>query len=577
MGETGATIPSRPQRRGGLPAHRTVAVPQELPGVPPRDRARGTEADTTEAPTTEAQIRSTDVHGPGGQSHHGDVGAADAGVVAAGGPGAARSEPTPPRTSRLFGRDLLFVAVLSLPLVSATVVSPVLAHLLPPDQFGTLASAIALHQALVVLAVLGLDQAMILLRAETGSDHTARSIIAIGLVCATVLTGLAFVTEPLWGPAMGFPEVDPILPVVIGWTPLASGVLMASALLMSQDRLAAFASVNVMASIGGQLVGLGVVLIGEQRTAGAYALGNLVTLAAALPVALFLVRPRARALIELPLAGRALRLGLPLVVSNTAVYVLNASDRLVVLKIAGPEEAGRYQIAYVVGNLAVLLLSMVDGAWLTRIAAVREDAPRWLALSLARSGLLRLMTPVIVGITLAAPLVLRFVAPEQFRPAELLVVTFLVALSGFPVLLGVAWSLELMTRKRTRLVAVCAITAAVANVVLNIVLVPVWGIAGAAAATVAAFTVEAVCYWIAVPRGVAVPRIPRRLLVAAVLAVAFSAATLAVPDTLTWELVRFALAAACLPWLLLAWRRAKRTLEQGLAPVAEDAGAPVPS
>ncbi len=516
------------------------------------------------------------MHGPGRHSPQGDVEAAEAGNVPDGGSAAAAGGPTPPRTSRLFGRDLLYVAVLSLQLVSATVVSPVLAHVLPPDQFGTLASAIALHQALVVLAVLGLDQAMVLLRAETGSDHTARSIVAVGLVCSTTLTGLAFVTEPLWGPAMGFPHMDPIVAIVIGWTPLASGVLMASALLMSQDRLTAFAAINVLSSIGGQLVGLGVLLIGGQRTAGAYAVGNLVTLAATLPIAMVLVRPRFRGVIEVPLTSRALRLGLPLMVSNAAVYVLNASDRLVVLKILGPEEAGRYQIAYVVGNLAVLLLSMVDGAWLTRIAAVREDAARWLALSLARSGLLRLMTPVIVGITLAAPLVLRVVAPAEFRPADLVVVTFLVALSGFPVLLGVAWSMELMTRKRTRLVASCAITAAVANVAINIVLVPVWGIAGAAAATVAAFTVEAVGYWIVVPRVVSVPRIPRRLLVAAVLAVAFSAATLWIPDTLTWELVRFGLAVACLPWLLLAWRRARRTLEDGLAPAAaEGSGAAV--
>jgi O-antigen/teichoic acid export membrane protein len=486
----------------------------------------------------------------------------------------------PHRSSSLFGRDLLYVVVLSLQLVSATVVSPVLAHVLPGVEFGHLSSAIALHQVLVVLALVGLDQAMVVLRAESGGDATARTLVAAGLVMAVLTTGLAFVTEPLWGPALGFPAGDPIVPVVIGWTPLASGVLMVSALLLSQDRLLAFAAVNVLASIGGQVAGLCVLFIGGHRTATAFAVGNLITLTATLLLGIVLVRPRVTGLREVATTRRALRLGLPLMISGLAVFVLNASDRLVVQRLLGAEEAGRYQIAYVVGNLAVLLLSFTDGAWLPRIVALRDEASRWRAISLARSGLLKLMTPVILGVTLAAPLVLTIVAPASMRPEDLHAVVYLVALAGFPVLLGVGWSWELMTRKRTRGLAAGAIGAALANVALNIALVPVLGLVGAAAATVAAFALEAVAYWIAVPRHVRVPRTSRRLLAGGAAAAAVSAATLFLPHTTTWDLVRFGLAVACLPWLWAAWKSARGTMEAGLAGLParapEDEAEPAP-
>ncbi|HZH21047.1 MAG TPA: lipopolysaccharide biosynthesis protein [Geodermatophilus sp.] len=505
------------------------------------------------------------MHGSGGPSSRPEAVAAADGHLVAEGAGMEEEEPGHARSSQLFGRDLLYVGVLSLQLVTATVVSPVLAHVLPGAEFGHLSSAIALHQVLVVLALIGLDQAMILIRAETGSDHTARTLVGVGLLVALGLTGLAYVSRSTWGPALGFPTDAPIVGIVVGWTPLAAGVFMVSALLLSQDRLTAFATVNVLAALGGQAAGLIVLFVGDERTASGYATGNLVTLTLTLLLGLVLVRPRLPRRVELQVTRRAVRLGLPLMVSGLAVFVLNASDRLVIQRLLGPEEAGRYQIAYVVGNLAVLLIGMIDGAFLPRIAAVREDRARWVVIGLARSGLLKLMSPVILGVTLAAPLVLTVVAPSDFRPAELHPVVYLVALAGLPVLLGVGWVWELMTRKRTRGLAASAIVAALANVVVNLVLVPTWGLVGAAAATVAAFAVESLGYRIALPRGVALPRIPRSLVLGVLAAAAVSAGTLWLPHTLTWNAVRFGLAVACLPWLLHQLRSARARLERGVA------------
>jgi hypothetical protein len=88
---------------------------------------------------------------------------------------------------------------------------------------------------------------------------------------------------------------------------------------------------------------------------------------------------------------------------------------------------------------------------------------------------------------------------------------------------------------------------------------------GAAAATVAAFAVESLGYRVALPRGVALPRIPRSLVLGVLAAAAVSAGTLWLPHTLTWNAVRFGLAVACLPWLLHQLRSARARLERGVA------------
>jgi O-antigen/teichoic acid export membrane protein len=100
-------------------------------------------------------------------------------------------------------------------------------------------------------------------------------------------------------------------------------------------------------------------------------------------------------------------------------------------------------------------------------------------------------------------------------------------------------------------------TAAVVNVGLNIVLVPHWGLAGAAAATLAAFVIQSVLHRLSLPSTVVWPRTPLPIMLAGAGAAVLSLATLALPQTPAWNGARFGLAVSCLPWLLYQLRRAQ--------------------
>ena len=486
----------------------------------------------------------------------------------------------------LFGRGLLYVAVWSLQLLSSILAYPILAHLMPPGEFGQLAAAVSLSQVLVALAIVGVDQAVILIRAESGSDLPARSLIGFGLALATVVTSVLASTAPLWSTQLGFPGAAPLVLLTLGWTVPAVGVLLASVMLLSQDRLKAFSVVNVLYGVGGQAVGMALLLTTGSRTAATYAVGNLVALTVTMLLGFALVRPRWRSITDVALAGRALRLGMPLMISSLAVFVLNAGDRLVIQRMLGAADAGRYQIAYNVGNIAIILLGLASQAWAPHIAAVRDEVRRWALIAHTREALLRLMIPVIIGLTLGAPLGLMIAAPASFRPEELLVVTFLVAASGFPVLIGNATARALITLERTSGLAVAALAAAAANIALNVLLIPVWGLAGSALATLAAFTVQTLLLRAALPRRIAWPGVPRHLAAAACAACAAAAATVLLPQGPIWIAGRFLVALACVPWFLRtlhaarageAGRRARHRAERrrrGEAPQVTWAGLP---
>jgi O-antigen/teichoic acid export membrane protein len=473
-------------------------------------------------------------------------------------PSTPHDQPSGSPAGGLFGRGLLYVVVFSFQTIAALLVSPILAHLIGPEEFGRLASAIALHQLLAVFAILGLDQAVVLQRAADGNSRAARGLVAVAFACALTAVGLAWLTAPWWEAALGFSGASHLLAITMLWTVPGAAVYVVLSLLLAEDRLRIFTLVSASSAVGGQILGVLLVLFVE-RSAVTYAWGNVISYGLAVLIGSLAVRPRPRGLLDTHTTWRAVRLGVPLAVSGLATFVLNAGDRIVVQRLLGAAEVGRYQVAYTMGYVVVLLMVFVSQSWTPRFAVLTERTERVFLQGQARDQLYRLLIPTVIGITLVAPLALRIVAPASFQPETLSLVVFLVAVSAFPVAAGGASGRELVMLRRGRSIAAAACAAAVLNVALNIVLVPIWGIAGAAAATVLAFALSAILQRRLLVATTPWPRTPSRLSALILAASVFSAGSTFLPQTLDWNLGRLVLALACLPWLILELRRARGT------------------
>ncbi len=473
--------------------------------------------------------------------------------------------PTAPRRGRhlprsdgqsLFGRGLLYVAVLAVPLLSATVLSPILMHVLGPGDFGLVSVAISLNQLLVAVALVGLDQAVMIQRAEDGDSIASRGIVALSFVVSAVVMGIAAATETWWASAFGFAGATDVVWMTLAWTAPAGPVLMMVTLLLAENRLRPFALLALVSTTGGQLVALGFVLVGSARPA-VYLEGAVLITVIALVLGAVLTKPRWSGIRDTPVATRALRLGLPMAMNAIAGYVLNAGDRILIQRLLGPVEVGRYQLAYTIGYVVVVLMFYVSQSWTPRFAELRDPGERMALHGTSRNRLYRLLAPTVLGVGLAAPVALRVVAPASFRPQDLSIVVVLIAVSAVPVAAGGAIGRELLTQRRGRAIAAAAIAAAVANVGLNLALLPIWGILGAAVATLLSFSIQAGVKLVLLPRGTTWPRTPMGLWAVVIGSCTAAVASTFVPDTTLLMGVRFVLAMACVPWLLVELHRAR--------------------
>jgi O-antigen/teichoic acid export membrane protein len=183
-------------------------------------------------------------------------------------------------------------------------------------------------------------------------------------------------------------------------------------------------------------------------------------------------------------------LGLPLILHSLAVYMLLAVDRIVIASVLGLGATGRYQVAYQVGSVGVTLVTALNQAWIPLLLGA-DASRRWEILAVSSRAVHQLAAIVAGAVAVATPLGLLLAAPPEYDRTELVPVAAVVAFSILPYATLSTYFNVVFVAGRTRIMAVAAPAAAVLNLGLNVILLPVVGLIGASVATVAAYAVLA--------------------------------------------------------------------------------------
>jgi O-antigen/teichoic acid export membrane protein len=445
----------------------------------------------------------------------------------------------------LFGRDSLYMLTWALQLLASAAVTPLVTRMMGTTEFGAVAAATAVMQVLFVIAGLGLRTAIQRHYAGPDGPAAAARLLLLTIVLAGVVTVFVDINGPLWSRYAGFESYSGALRLAVYWAGVSAVTNASLAMLRSQDRLLAFSCVSLLQSAVAAAAGLLLVLV--RPTATMFVLAQLSMQVFATAVALCLAPPKLLRPRDRRLTRDALVYGLPLVPAVLSSFVLAAADRLVIQAQLGLTAVARYQVAYNVGDLPMILLSVLSDAWMPRIFALNVAAERDAVLAASWDALYRLLTPVLIGLSIGAPLVLRVWVPSSYRPDDLLLVTAVVIVSAVPFTAGLSARRALLAEGRTTMIAAATGVAAVVNVVLNLILVPRYQLVGSAAAT---FLSYGVLYGLLLLRvRVVMPTrtSPLRLLeVAAAVVIALLAAAL--PTSRAFLVLRGVVVIASLVW-----------------------------
>lgn len=402
--------------------------------------------------------------------------------------GAARADQAPvvQQVSHLFGRDSIYLLLWAVQLLCAAALTPVITRLLGSGEFGIVASGNAVMQVLFVIGGFGLQTAIQREYEACGGGRNAATVLAVAIAGAAVVTAAAYGTTALWSRPLGLQGESASLRLCVLWAGVSAVTGASLALLRSQDRLLAFAAVSLIQSVVAEAASLG--LIGWHRaTAEDFLAGQLLAQIAATVLALALAPPRAARRSDLVMILGAFRFALPLVPAVLGTFVLSSADRLMVQAALGNDAVARYQVAYNIASMPMLLLSVLHSSWMPRFFALGEGPQRAAVLAASRDMLYRLMVPLVSGFAVGAPLILRVWAPPSYRPESLTLVVSLVVVTALPFAAQLAIGRALTLHGSTGGIATATVLAAVANIGLNLLLIPGFGLPGSAAATLACY------------------------------------------------------------------------------------------
>lgn len=200
---------------------------------------------------------------------------------------------------------------------------------------------------------------------------------------------------------------------------------------------------------------------------------------------------------DFALLVRYLRFGAVIMPAGYAVWILNLSDRFFISSFLGLTELGIYSAIY---SLSYLVISLFfNPFWVTYpVQAARYynegrlDDLRGLYRHSTRLATL-LVVPASVGLAVLGPGILALLTTPEFLPGAklLLIISISYTLSMY----GAYFSINLGLIEKPYLTTLTLLASAGFNIALNYLLIPKWGLLGAAVSTLGAFSLHFVLEW----------------------------------------------------------------------------------
>jgi O-antigen/teichoic acid export membrane protein len=384
----------------------------------------------------------------------------------------------------LFGRDAGYMVLWGMQLVLAAALTPVTTRLLGPREFGRVSAGLAVMQLVAALLSFGLQTAIQRAYAGSHGETHARRLVAVALAGAAFGGILIYATGNWWAPAVGLGPFPISIQYAVVWGFGVAATAAALSLIRSKDKLGAFAVVTCMQSVVAEALAVGLVA-SVGRNASNYFIGQLIGQGLALAFAVYFARPRAPKRRDIPLIRSDLAFALPLIPTIIAGFVIASGDRLVIQGDLGAHELGKYTVATNIGGFASTLMWILVLVWLPRIFAITDETLRREVVGESTYSLQLFAVLFALTLTMAAPLILLLWVPASYDRHSLEVIVALMAVNAVVSADTLTCSQLLVVAGRTAISSTIAVVCAVANLGLNLLLVPSLGIDGAAVITLA--------------------------------------------------------------------------------------------
>lgn len=370
---------------------------------------------------------------------------------------------------------------------------PIFTRLMSAEQYGTFSLYQSWDSVIIVFATLNLSYQVFnngLVKFEDDRDGYTSSMLGLSNVCTTVLLCLYLVFQTQVNAFSGLST--PLFLLMF----LQYYFNQALALWTVKERFfyryRALSAITILSGITSSCLGVVAVVMCDDKVFARVASLALVNVIVGIGIYANILR-KSRKLVCLKYWKFVLTLNLPLIPHYLSMTVLGSSDRIMISNICGASFTAYYSVAYNVASILTLLTSSINSSyipWFYQRMAERDDA------SIAKVS--RVLLIVVGGLSLL---------PALFGPEVVSILGSTGYLDGVWVMPSVSvgvyftflyslFSNYELFYENSRLIMFASMGAAVLNIALNAILLPLFGFVAAGYTTLACYIALALFhYW----------------------------------------------------------------------------------
>lgn len=376
---------------------------------------------------------------------------------------------------------------------------PVYTRVFTPADYGVLGMVSAVSAIIAMFVILGLDSAAIRYYYDT-VDTRDRETTVVSWIVFYLTVSVAFAvllalsSEYLALQFLGSADHALLFRLLALIIPLDGIGTISINLLRAQRRPWVVVGLNVGKTLLTVLLTILFVVVLGQGLRGVY----LAMLSAVVPyflANLWILRPWLRwcrfsrgRLCEL------LKYGLPLVPAGMAYWIISALDRFFLERYSGLSDVGLFALATSIASALALVVSAFQQAWGPFSMSIRLEANCKQVYAAVLTYYLALTVGVAVALSVFVSEILSILATKAYYGAGVAVSYLSFSLIGFGAYYIAARGVSEV--KKTAHIGWTTLVAAGVSIILNLVLIPLLGVAGAAIAALAAqWTSAGLLFW----------------------------------------------------------------------------------
>ena len=374
----------------------------------------------------------------------------------------------------------------------SVILVPVLTGVFPPVTYGSIELLIAAVTLLNIVFVLGFDTSIAILYFETKDQSRQRAIMTTGsvfavglsLLCIIILFPFAPFFSHLLFRTSSFTHAIQLALATIPFLQLNGFALASLRYAFSKGRYLLSVILNVFLMISLTIFFLTFFSFGVSG----YFLAWLLSASCSSLLTLALARRQYRFAFDKSVLRSLLRLGIPLIPAGLAGWSLALIDRLF-LNVLTPIELGWYSLAVKISSILGLCVAALQLAWgpFALSLSQRPEAKVIFVKVLTYFNVAGVLAAVALG--LFAPEIISIVSQPAYVPAAKTVGLLALGLVAYGAYYIV--SIGSFIAQKTSHISWTTTAAAIVNIALNFLLIPQWGMFGAAIATLVAYVVSA--------------------------------------------------------------------------------------